>query len=649
MQINLVYDRSVNNAPPEFITALNAAAEYLDGMILNPITVNVEVGYGEDAGQPLNADELGEGGPRFTTLAYSQITPDLTVGNLPAGDPTLGAGVDVSFAEEQAWGIAPANTGQIDGSVGFSSAGPFDYSTTGAVPAHEYDFMGIAEHELTHALGRYSLLYSNLGNPSTGYPMTVLDLYQYASPGALQYFAGQPTYFSTNDGVTNLGNFDTTSDEADWVQGNPPDSFNAYSAPGVINPVSTTDMTELSALGFDIGSIATTPASGLGPSIWLQNSGGPLAVWQMQGTSVIGGGLVGGNPGPAWHSLGKGDFFGDGDIDVVWQNDDGLVAIWNTSALAVIGGGLVSSNPGPSWHIAGTDDDSFGDNHADIVLQNNDGSVALWDMSGTNIIAGGLASNDPGPNWHVEGTGDFYDDGGTDILLQNDDGSVALWDMSATNIVAGGLVSNDPGASWHIKGTGDFFGDGHTDIVLQNDDGSVALWDMSAINIIAGGLASSDPGPSWHIKGTGGDFFGDGHTGIVLQNDDGSVALWDMSGTHVVAGGLVENPGAAWNAFDDNMRFVYSTPADEDLSASPVMPEEFVFTSFASGTHSITGFNPAQDTIEFSETQFPSYANVEAATSAVAGGTTINLGNGSSLLLPGVNAVSLHASTFALA
>jgi hypothetical protein len=501
MQINLVYDRSVNNAPPEFITALNAAAEYLDGLILNPITVNVEVGYGEDAGQPLNADELGEGGPRFTTLAYSQITPDLTVGNLPAGDPTLGAGVDVSFAEEQAWGIAPAHTGQIDGSVGFSSAGPFDYSTTGAVPAHEYDFMGIAEHELTHALGRYSLLYSNLGNPSTGYPMTVLDLYQYASPGALQYFAGQPTYFSTNDGVTNLGNFDTTSDEADWVQGNPPDSFNAYSAPGVINPVSTTDMTELSALGFDIGSIATTPASGLGPSIWLQNSGGPLAVWQMQGTSVIGGGLVGGNPGPAWHSLGKGDFFGDGDIDVVWQNDDGLVAIWNTSALAVIGGGLVSSNPGPSWHIAGTDDDSFGDNHADIVLQNNDGSVALW----------------------------------------------------------------------------------------------------------------------------------------------------DMSGTHVVAGGLVENPGAAWNAFDDNMRFVYSTPADEDLSASPVMPEEFVFTSFASGTHSITGFNPAQDTIEFSETQFPSYANVEAATSAVAGGTTINLGNGSSLLLPGVNAVSLHASTFALA
>lgn len=170
MQINLVYDRSVNNAPPEFITALNAAAEYLDGLILNPITVNVEVGYGEDAGQPLNADELGEGGPRFTTLAYSQITPDLTVGNLPAGDPTLGAGVDVSFAEEQAWGIAPAHTGQIDGSVGFSSAGPFDYSTTGAVPAHEYDFMGIAEHELTHALGRYSLLYSNLGNPKHGVP-----------------------------------------------------------------------------------------------------------------------------------------------------------------------------------------------------------------------------------------------------------------------------------------------------------------------------------------------------------------------------------------------------------------------------------------------------------------------------------------------
>jgi hypothetical protein len=40
---------------------------------------------------------------------------------------------------------------------------------------------------------------------------------------------------------------------------------------------------------------------------------------------------------------------------------------------------------------------------------------------------------------------------------------------------------------------------------------------------------------------------------------------------------------------------------------------------------------------------------VQAATSAVSGGAMINLGNGSSLLLPGVDAGSLHTSSFALA
>jgi hypothetical protein len=41
--------------------------------------------------------------------------------------------------------------------------------------------------------------------------------------------------------------------------------------------------------------------------------------------------------------------------------------------------------------------------------------------------------------------------------------------------------------------------------------------------------------------------------------------------------------------------------------------------------------------------------NVEAATTALAGGAMINLGHGSSLLLPGVNPTSLHASNFAFA
>jgi len=97
------------------------------------------------------------------------------------------------------------------------------------------------------------------------------------------------------------------------------------------------------------------------------------------------------------------------------------------------------------------------------------------------------------------------------------------------------------------------------------------------------------------------------------------------------------------------MRFIYSTSANETLVASAATPEEFVFLGFAAGPHTISGFNPTQDMIEFSKTQFTSFADVQAATTATAGGAMINLGNGSSLLLPGVNPASLHASGFFLA
>ena len=50
-----------------------------------------------------------------------------------------------------------------------------------------------------------------------------------------------------------------------------------------------------------------------------------------------------------------------------------------------------------------------------------------------------------------------------------------------------------------------------------------------------------------------------------------------------------------------------------------------------------------QDVIEFSKAQFASFTDVQVATSAISGGAMINLGNGSSLLLPGVNPASLHA------
>jgi hypothetical protein len=315
--------------------------------------------------------------------------------------------------------------------------------------------------------------------------------------------------------------------------------------------------------------------------------------------------------------------------------------------------------------------DFFGDGRSDIILQNTDGSVVLWEMSGTAIVNAGLVGN-PGASWSVEatasgtaitpGSGSFTDSSGnvftvsTAGLAEENGSPLPLGSGTAKLVYYDGIVYGQDVATgnWNIlDGDGHwsrsfgpgFFGDGSSSIVMQNADGSVVLWDMSGTTIVNAGNVGN-PGPTWHVKGTG-DFFGDGHTDLVMQNADGSVVLWDMSGSAIINAGVVGNPGASWNVLDDNMRFIYSTSANETLTATPAAPDEFVLTGVTTGLHTISGFNPAQDMIELSKAQFPSFTDVQAATSVSSGVTTINLGGGS-LLLPGVNADLLHASNFAL-
>jgi len=47
MDINLEFDPSVATAPAAFKVALTAAADYLDALITDPITVNIAVGWGD--------------------------------------------------------------------------------------------------------------------------------------------------------------------------------------------------------------------------------------------------------------------------------------------------------------------------------------------------------------------------------------------------------------------------------------------------------------------------------------------------------------------------------------------------------------------------------------------------------------------------
>ena len=194
--------------------------------------------------------------------ALSGSPADLTaLANLPATDPTNGGLYTLSYAQEKAWGLIPANGTELDGAIGFSTAFTWAVNPSDRAVSGDIDLIGVAEHELTHALGRIIYL------PGAGDPTyTAMDLFRFASVGNLQLTYAQPSYFSVNGGRSGQDHpFDLTGDPADWASSISGDSF-GYGAYDQVMAVTSTDLTLMNVLGFNV-----TAPGGNTPVVRVQN------------------------------------------------------------------------------------------------------------------------------------------------------------------------------------------------------------------------------------------------------------------------------------------------------------------------------------------------------------------------------------------
>jgi len=380
--------------------------------------------------------------------------------------------------------------------------------------------------------------------------------------------------------------------------------------------------------------------------VLLQNTNGTIDIFTTSASGLaLPSAVSAGDPGSTWHVVATADLDGDGQPDLLLQNDNGTLLDFLMNGTSITAGYDLGS-AGSSWHVRGTGDFS-GDGNNDILLQSDSGSMVLFETNGQALIASSALGSLPA-GWAVEGVGDFYGTGQPDILVQSNNGTLVLYTMSGTTITSGAVIGT-PGASYSVAGIGDYNGDGKADILLHNDNGVDIIWEMNGPTV-TGGVFAGNPGAGYTAAVTGIDLNGDGASDLVVQNTATSTlvgyTLNDTAG--ITAGAVLGTPGAGWNVVGSNpTTFIDGTGSKLALTGTPG-PDQFNLISYAAGIHTISSFDPAQDTLALSAAAFPSYATVKANEATYLGGTFINLSPTAAIVIQGVTPSQLSAANFVL-
>jgi hypothetical protein len=156
-----------------------------------------------------------------------------------------------------------------DAEIQFSNRFAFDFDARDGITVGTYDFVGVAVHEIGHALGFISGVddfdYSHgyAGSVDDAWWGYSLDMFRYSAPGQLDWTVGTNSYFSIDGGVTSLGAFSTGSQHGDGWQAShwkEPDVactnflgiMNPYICNGVGDSVEALDLALFDAIGWNV-------------------------------------------------------------------------------------------------------------------------------------------------------------------------------------------------------------------------------------------------------------------------------------------------------------------------------------------------------------------------------------------------------------
>jgi hypothetical protein len=289
------------------LAGFDTAAARWSSLFADNITINLQIGF-HDLG---STSIIGSTGSAQSSASYASVrsalindvnssSVDNTVrNNLPAAltgsnqfvinHPGAGsttpqqytpASIGFTRANGKALGLIAANSATQDASITFNSTFGFSFDPNN-VGSSQIDFVGVATHEIGHALGFISSsddVDGSASSSNTGFAPTVLDLFRYSSDSGFGVSRDitadtRTKFFSLDGGATNDqgGTFSQGVSHGDGRQGSHWKDLTP--SIGIMDPtagfgqtlaISQLDIDAFDAIGYNRAAVTPEPASLVG-------------------------------------------------------------------------------------------------------------------------------------------------------------------------------------------------------------------------------------------------------------------------------------------------------------------------------------------------------------------------------------------------
>ncbi|MFO0842136.1 MAG: NF038122 family metalloprotease [Gemmataceae bacterium] len=303
---------------PQAIAGFAAAGARWSALFSDNITVNININFTN-----LPAGVLGSTGSTQANYTYANVRNALIADKTSADDNTstaaLQAGpafnmllnrtsnnpngsgsatpyldndgdannttINMSNANAKALGLLAANNAAVDASISFSNLFTWDFDPSNGINAGAFDFVGIATHEIGHALGFISGVdILDINSPPVRGPfrddqftfVSTADLFRFSAAsvqqgvGVIDWTADtRNKYFSVDGGTTagalfsNGVNFGGDGRQAShWRDNLGLGIMDPTAAPGELLAISNNDIRLFDVIGYNLGATPAVPEPG---------------------------------------------------------------------------------------------------------------------------------------------------------------------------------------------------------------------------------------------------------------------------------------------------------------------------------------------------------------------------------------------------